>query len=92
MLSKYVLYNFNPFILHESQWNAAKEGCNSTVIQKVAMLFAVTPEVLLWISAFWGEEDLFIKKSVCIYNTWAGERSNGKGKFFLLGLICIRYR
>lgn len=35
----------------------------------VAMLFAVTPEVLLWTSAFWGEEDPSFKKSVCLYNT-----------------------
>lgn len=35
----------------------------------VAMLFAVTPEVLLQIFAFWGEEDLSFKKNVCIYNT-----------------------
>lgn len=35
----------------------------------IVMLVAVTPEVLLWISAFWGEEDPSFKKSICLYNT-----------------------
>lgn len=34
------------------------------------MLVAVTSEVLLWISAFWGEEDPSFKKSMYVYTMY----------------------
>lgn len=55
------------------------------------MLFAVTPEVLLQISAFWGGEDLL--RRVYVYTIHElGKEVMVKAIFFFVGLICIRYR